>query len=595
MPERSIRDNLNWLTFVAATAVAALMFVFELTKQTFFPHISLWQSHTVTICFTTFLALIAVYAVGRRFRTLGRKLAADLEQRKRMGAALEDSEARYRSLFERNKAGVFRSTPEGRFLDCNDSFAELFGYTREELMALPAKVLYPGGTKERDERLAEFARTGQIKDMEMCYLHKNGSAVWVIQNVVRVKEQDGREVTEGTLVDISERRSLEDKLRQAQKMEAVGQLAGGIAHDFNNLLTVIQGYSHLLMEHLKRDIEAHDQVQKIEEASEKAASLTRQLLAFSRKQVLQPKVINLNSLVENLSSLLHRLIGEHIELRTITAENLGPVKADAAQIEQVIMNLIVNGRDAMPDGGQLTVETANAELDDSYSADHPGVSPGPYVMLAVSDTGKGMTQQTLARIFEPFFTTKELGRGTGLGLSMVYGIVKQSGGHIWTYSELGHGTTFKIYLPRTEELADGRGSRSAAATSNSGNEQILLVEDDEKLRELANSILTSCGYAVIASSDTDEARLICEQRASSIQLLLTDVVMPGISGRTLAQLLLSKNPKVKILYMSGYTENAIAHHGVLDSGTHFIQKPFTPSMLAGKVREVLDSRDEDRK
>ena len=595
MPERSFRNNLGWLTLLAATVVAALMFVFELAKQTFFPHISLWQSHAVTICFTTFLALIAVYAVGRRFHTLSRKLAMDLEERKRISVALEHSEARYRSLFERNKAGVFRSTPEGRFLDCNESFAGLFGYTREELMALPAKVLYPGGSEERDEKRAELAKTGQIKDMEMCYLHKDGRPVWVIQNVVRVKDEDGEDVTEGTLVDISERRSLEDKLRQAQKMEAVGQLAGGIAHDFNNLLTVIQGYSHLLMEHFKRDVEAHEQVQKIEEASEKAASLTRQLLAFSRKQVLQPKVINLNNLVENLSSLLQRLIGEHIELRTITAEDLGQVKADAAQIEQVMMNLVVNARDAMPDGGQLTVETANAELDDSYSADHPGVNPGPYVMLAVSDTGNGMTQETLARIFEPFFTTKEMGRGTGLGLSMVYGIVKQSGGHIWTYSELGHGTTFKIYLPRTEEPADNNVSRRSGATSISGNEQILLVEDDEKLRELARSILTTCGYTVIASTDTAHARLICEQRASSIQLLLTDVVMPGISGRALAQLLVAKNPKVKILYMSGYTENAIVHHGVLDSGTYFIQKPFTPSMLAGKVREVLESRDSDRK
>lgn len=595
MAERSIRNNLTWLTFLAATTVAVLMFLFELTKQRFVPHISLWQSHAVTISFTTFLAVIAVYAVGRRFRALSRELAMDLEERKRIGAALEHSEARYRSLFERNKAGVFRSTPDGHFLDCNDSFAELFGYTREELLALPAKVLYAGGTKERDERRAEFAKTGQIKDMEMCYLHKNGSAVWVIQNVLRVKEQDGQEVTEGTMVDISERRNLEDKLRQAQKMEAVGQLAGGIAHDFNNLLTVIQGYSHLLMEHFKKDVEAHEQVEKIEEASEKAASLTRQLLAFSRKQVLQPKVINLNNLVENLSSLLHRLIGEHIELCTITAPDLGLVKADAAQLEQVMMNLVVNARDAMPDGGQLTVETANAELDDSYSADHPGVNPGRYVMLAVSDTGKGMTQETLARIFEPFFTTKEMGRGTGLGLSMVYGIVKQSGGHIWTYSEVGHGTTFKIYLPRTEEPADSTVSRRSGTASISGNEQILLVEDDEQLRALANSILTSCGYAVIVSSDTEHARAICEQRASSIQLLLTDVVMPGISGRALAQLLVAKNPKVKVLYMSGYTENAIVHHGVLDSGTHFIQKPFTPSMLAGKVREVLDSRDSNRK
>jgi two-component system cell cycle sensor histidine kinase/response regulator CckA len=585
---------LKWLTFQAAVVVAALMFAYELTKQLLFPKISLWQSHLATIGFTTLLAAVVVYVVGGRLRTLNKQLAADIGERERISNALQHSEARYRSLFERNRAGVFRSSPDGHFLDLNESFAELFGYTREELMALPAKVLYPGGKEERDARLAEFAKTGQIKDMEMCYLHKNGSPVWVIQNVVRVKDEEGRDVTEGTLVDISERRSLEDKLRQAQKMEAVGQLAGGIAHDFNNLLTVIQGYSHLLMQQLREDREAYTQVEKIEEASEKAASLTRQLLAFSRKQVLQPKIIDLNSLVENLSSLLHRLIGEHIELLTITAAELGPVKADAAQIEQVVMNLVVNARDAMPAGGQLTLETANAELDDSYSADHPGVSPGAYVMLAVSDTGEGMTPETLARIFEPFFTTKEMGRGTGLGLSMVYGIVKQSGGHIWTYSEVGHGTTFKIYLPRTEAAPDRVGVRRTAASSISGNEQILLVEDDEKLRELANSILTSCGYSVIASTDAQHARLICEQRGSSIHMLLTDVIMPGTSGRVLAQLLLSRNPKVKVLYMSGYTENAIVHHGVLDTGTHFIQKPFTPSMLAGKVREVLDYREKNR-
>jgi two-component system, cell cycle sensor histidine kinase and response regulator CckA len=316
--------------------------------------------------------------------------------------------------------------------------------------------------------------------------------------------------------------------------------------------------------------------------------LTQQLLAFSRKQVLQPKVINLNSLVENLGSLLQRLIGEHIDLQTMTAPNLGQVKADAVQIEQVIMNLVLNARDAMPEGGRLTLETGNVDLDNSYAADHPGVSPGPYVMLAVSDTGAGMTQDTQARVFEPFFTTKELGRGTGLGLSMVYGIVKQSGGHIWIYSEIGHGTTFKVYLPRTEETAEPASTRQPAASSIRGTETILLVEDDQALRELVQSILDGCGYSIVAPKDSQEAKNICEQRGPSIDLLLTDVVMPGISGRALAQTILSRNPAAKILFMSGYTENAIVHHGVLDTGTYFLQKPFTPSTLAGKVREVLD-------
>jgi PAS domain S-box-containing protein len=590
VPERSFRNNLKWLTFLAASAVAALMFVFEFTKQALFPHISLWQSHLMTIVFTTVLAVVAVSLVGGRLHSLNQELAADLIERERMTSALQHSDARYRSLFEGNKAGVFRSSYDGRFLDVNQALAEMLGYTREELLALPAHQLYPGGQEERQARRAEFLERGQLSDLEICYLRKDGELVWVIQNVALVKDEASNEVFEGTMVDVSERRYLEERLRQSQKMEAVGQLAGGIAHDFNNLLTVIEGYSYLLMDHLRGDPAALQQVKSIEEAAERAATLTRQLLAFSRKQVLQPKVMNLNGLVANLGSLLHRLIGENIDMQTITAPDLGRTKADAAQIEQVLMNLVVNARDAMPTGGRLTLETGNAELDDSYSADHPGVLPGQYVMLAVSDTGAGMTAETQARIFEPFFTTKEMGRGTGLGLSMVYGIVNQSGGHIWVYSELGHGTTFKIYLPRTEETLDPLTIRQVAASSITGTETILLVEDDEALRDLALAILTSCGYAVLTTKDSQEALRLCETRASGIDLLLTDVVMPGISGRALAQDLLLRNPKVKVLYMSGYTKNVIVHHGVLDSGTHFLQKPFTPSLLAGKVREVLDYR-----
>ena len=576
---------------MAAIAVAALMFLYEASKQLLFPHISLWQSHVTTICFTTFLTVLAVYAVGRRLYSLNAKLEADISERERITKALQHSEARYRSLFERNRAGVFRSTHEGRFLDCNQAFAELFGYTRQELLKLPASVLYPGGKEERDVRIAAFLKTRQMTDMEICYLRKDGNPVWVIQNVIAVKDEDGRDVTEGTMVDISERRNLEEKLRQSQKMEAIGRLAGGIAHDFNNLLTVIEGYSRMLLDHLQNDRDAQVQIKRIEDAAERAASLTQQLLAFSRKQVLQPKVINLNSLVENLGSLLQRLIGEHIDLQTTTAPNLGQVKADGVQIEQVIMNLVVNARDAMPEGGRLTLETGNVDLDKSYAVDHPSVSPGPYVMLAVSDTGAGMTPETQARVFEPFFTTKELGRGTGLGLSMVYGIVKQSGGHIWIYSEVGHGTTFKVYLPRTEEAAESPSVRQPTASTIRGCETILLVEDDQALRDLVQSILASCGYSVVAPKDSQEAQIICEQRAPSLHLLLTDVVMPGISGRALAQTILSRNPAAKVLFMSGYTENAIIHHGVLDTGTHFLQKPFTPSILAAKVREVLDHRN----
>jgi CheY-like chemotaxis protein/two-component sensor histidine kinase len=373
-------------------------------------------------------------------------------------------------------------------------------------------------------------------------------------------------------------------------MEAVGRLAGGVAHDFNNLLTVIQGYCRLLTDRFQLNPEGRDQVKRIEDAAEKAASLTRQLLAFSRKQVLQPRVINLTSLVSNIDKLLRRMIGEDIELLTITPPHLGLVKADPSQIEQVIMNLAVNARDAMPEGGRLTLETANVELDSGYAAEHPGVIPGPYVMLAVSDNGSGMTDETKARIFEPFFTTKEMGRGTGLGLSMVYGIVSQSGGHIWVYSEVGHGTTFKIYLPRTEEGAASPPLEQPAVSTVPGTETILLVEDDAQLRDLVRTILTANGYSVLAPLDAEAIRAITEDGASKINLLLTDVIMPGINGRELARQFITLNPGIKVLYMSGYTENAIVHHGVLDESTHFLQKPFTPSALTTKVREILDQK-----
>ena len=393
-------------------------------------------------------------------------------------------------------------------------------------------------------------------------------------------------------MDITDRHDLEARLRQAQKMEAIGQLAGGIAHDFNNLLTIIQGYSRLLIERLAQDERGLKQARRIDEAAEKAASLTAQLLAFSRKQVLQPRVISLTGLVENLDKLLRRLIGENITLLTKAEPDLWRVKADPSQIEQVVMNLAINARDAMPHGGKLTIETGNANLDESYALTHPNVSPGPYVMLAVSDDGVGMSPETQARIFEPFFTTKEKGRGTGLGLSTVYGTVKQSGGFIWVYSELGHGTTFKIYLPRTQDGIELTAAEKSAISTLRGAETILVVEDDVQLRELVRVVLDTCGYRVITLEDARKTHSVSDQELSRVSLLLTDVVMPGTNGRELAQLLRSRNPKLRVLYMSGYTENAIVHHGVLDSGTNFLQKPFPPSSLAAKVREVLDQRVE---
>jgi PAS domain S-box-containing protein len=587
MHEQVYRVKLVRSLLLAAIAVAALVTCFEVLKQFFFPHISIWQSHRATIVFTTALATTVAYSVGRRLLISNAKLQEDLRKRRWMSKALEQSEARYRSLFERNKAGVFRSSPEGGFLDCNEAFARMFGYEREELLKLPPSILYVGGKEERDARIAEFRKTRQIKDFEICYRHKNGGVVWAIQNVILTEDENGKDVTEGTVVDITERHHLEERLRQSQKMEAVGRLAGGIAHDFNNLLTVIMGYSGSLRDRL-HDEDTCEQARRICHAAENAATLTRQLLAFSRMQLLEARVINLNNLVTNMDTMLRRLIGEDIELVSRTTADLRRVKADPGQIEQVVMNLVVNARDAMPKGGKITIETANADLDENYASTHAAVTPGPYVMLAVTDTGEGMTPETQAQIFDPFFTTKELGRGTGLGLSTVYGIVKQSGGHIWVYSEVDHGTTFKIYLPQSTEADQPVTAEPPAVTTTRGTETVLLVEDDSQVRELTRMVLTSCGYSVLAPKDADGALAMADQHARVIRLLLTDVVMPGMNGQELARQLIARNPQVKVLYMSGYTEFTIGRHGVLEPGTYFLQKPFTPVALGNKIREILD-------
>jgi two-component system cell cycle sensor histidine kinase/response regulator CckA len=365
-------------------------------------------------------------------------------------------------------------------------------------------------------------------------------------------------------------------------------LAGGIAHDFNNMLTAINGYSELGLRALQAEDPLRHNLEEIKKAGDRAATLTRQLLAFSRKQVLQPKVLNINSVISDFEKMLQRLIGENIELRTMLAPDAGSVKADPGQIEQVIMNLVVNARDAMTQGGKLTIETNNIYLDENYAKQHIAVIPGSYLMLAVSDTGTGMSEKTQNQIFEPFFTTKGVGQGTGLGLSTVYGIVKQSGGNIWVYSELGHGTTFKVYLPRVDEGAQDYERIDVAEEYVQGTETILLAEDEEIVRKLARTILESYGYRVFEAANGGAALLICERYKEPIHLLITDVIMPEMSGRELAERLSQLRPEMKVLYMSGYTDNAIVHHGVLDEGTNFIQKPFAPDALAQKIREVLD-------
>jgi len=382
----------------------------------------------------------------------------------------------------------------------------------------------------------------------------------------------------------------QDQLTQARKMEAVGRLAGGIAHDFNNLLTVMIGRSQLLLRRLEAQDPVRPDIELMEQTADRAADLTRQLLAFSRKQVLQPVLLDLNAVLTNLAEMLRRLIGEDIHLETALDPTLGLVNADPSQLEQIIMNLAANARDAMAGGGRLTVETANAQLDAAYARHHVDVRPGPHVMLAVSDTGVGMTMETQANIFEPFFTTKAPGNGTGLGLSTVYGIVKQSGGHIWLYSEPGRGTTFKIYLPRVEGAVASSAARALLPDPARGHETILLVEDELEVRELARDVLEAQGYTVLEAPDALAALRICEARFGPIDLVLTDVVMPRMSGRELATQLATLRPAMPVVYMSGYTDTAIVHHGVLEPGTTFLQKPFTPDALVRKIRQALDSQ-----
>ena len=504
---------------------------------------------------------------------------------------LRRSEINFRSLVTHAPYGICRCDFTGKLVDANPALLTMLGYSSaREILGTHLGALYQD--TQRWFELADHLRTtvpfnGLIVDWK----RKDGTGM-VVRVSGRAVSNGGKSTTfELFAEDVTERRALEQQLRQSQKMEAIGRLAGGIAHDFNNLLMVISGYSEFLLDRLGSDPALRAPAQEISNAADRASSLTRQLLAFSRKQMLAPKILDLNGVVTENLKMLTRVIGEDIDLVMVPAAGLGVVRADAGQIEQVIMNLAVNARDAMPSGGKLTIETSNVVLDEEYSRFHPPLQPGNYVMLAIGDTGAGMDSDTQSRIFEPFFTTKGP-KGTGLGLSMVYGIVKQSGGYIWVYSEVGKGTTFKIYLPRVADTVASLTHAAVAAESatiESGTETILVVEDEANLRYLVRQFLEKQGYRVIEAADGAVAMQIAVAHDAVIHLLLTDVIMPGMNGRELAQRVLEIRPNVKVLYMSGYTENVIGRNGTLDAGIRLLQKPFTLRDLKSKVREVLDS------
>ena len=518
-------------------------------------------------------------------------IARDITERKRAEEALRESEERYRDFVENAHDIIYSHDLQGNYTSVNTAGEQITGYTLEETLHLNLSQTVTADCLEKaKEMLARKLAGERVTAYELELLAKNGRRIAVEVNTRLLYEKGQPVSVQGIARDITERKQLEEQFRQSQKMEAIGQLAGGVAHDFNNLLTVINGYSSLALQRMPDEDPLRENLEEISKAGERAANLTRQLLAFGRKQMLQPVALNLNDVISDLNKMLRRLIGENIKLTAKFDPALRKIRADPGQIEQVIVNLVVNARDAMPQGGHLTIETANFEVDSEYAGSHIGVGPGSYAMLAVTDSGVGMNEQTKARIFEPFFTTKEKGKGTGLGLSTVYGIVQQSGGNIWVYSEAGTGTSFKIYLP--ELIEPEREAKAASASANTmlrGTETILLVEDEEVVRGLTQKILEESGYHVLTAGGGDEALQLCSEKKTKIDLLLTDVVMPGASGKEVADRLGDMVPGIKVLFMSGYTDESIVHHGVLDSNVEFIQKPFTPVALSRKVREVLDS------
>jgi two-component system, cell cycle sensor histidine kinase and response regulator CckA len=556
---------------------------------------------TVLVIFILTIGLLG-FVLDRFGDTLHSALTAtlireqELEQshaaRARVEAALRESEDRYRLITENSSdlISLIDLEGEGERIYVSPSYQAMLGYDSTELLGpLQPEIVHPDDRDRVIEQYDQLAASGRAR-VTYRMRHSDGSWRWIELQATAIRQQ-GRYygITVGR--DISDRKYLEAQLMQSQRLESVGRLAGGVAHDFNNLLTAIMGNTDLAHDSLPAGHPAHADLDEIMKSSERAAELTRQLLAFARRQIIEPHVLDLNQLILDMDKLLQRLIGAHVELIVRTDPNLWRIRADHGQIEQIVVNLAINARDAMPNGGKLTIETCNVQLDHDYAHRHISVSPGRYVMLAISDTGTGMDEETQAQIFEPFFTTKAPGRGTGLGLATCYGIVKQHGGNIWPYSEPGHGSTFKIYLPQVEAPVEHFPLSAAADDLPRGTETVLLAEDEPSVRMLASRVLRAQGYTVVEAENGDAALQLARAWVGTpFDLLLTDVVMPRMSGKTLAGFIQTLFPTSAVLFISGYTDNAIVHHGQLDPGIIFLQKPFSPAALTRKVREVLDSR-----
>jgi hypothetical protein len=511
-----------------------------------------------------------------------------------IASILEKSDQMVVALLESASQAIVGSDSSGRIVLANARTEAMFGYARQELLGNRIEMLLPEAARTRHEQdRADYFAKPRVREMgagmELSGQRKDGVQFPVEVSLSHVRTEEGLFAI-AFVSDISKRKSLEEQLMHAQKMEAVGRLAGGVAHDFNNMLTVIAGYNQMILDQLSPLDPMRVYVEEVLKAADRAAALTNQLLAFSRRQIVQPRVFDVNSVLSNTEKMLRRLIGEDVDLALKLNPDAGNIKADPGRLEQAIFNLATNARDAMPRGGRITIETEPVTLDDLYAKAHLGVQPGEYVMIAVSDNGHGMDVETRRRIFEPFFTTKERGKGTGLGLAMVYGIVKQAGGDIWVYSEVGKGATFKLYFPAVSEPASAPAGGGVSATREPGHETILLVEDDQGVRDLTAKMLKMLGYTVLTAGSAAEALALAKSHEGPIELLLTDVVMPGMGGPRLAVELRRWRPEIMVIYVSGYTETTVSDRGVLDAGVEFLAKPFSREALARKLRESLSKR-----